>query len=152
MKGFEKLSETMDQRFTVMMQALENLTQEKRKYREGEHVAAQTCRKRAKTSVEWPQVRARTSVESPEEQQESSHQVSDDNFIENSSDTRHYGISDEEEFQEECIIPDQQNLADEIQGLCSGDQVYPNIGSSEILLKNISLGIFFKGRVRQTSQ
>ena len=135
---FEKLLETMDQRFTVMMQALENLTQEKRKYREGEHVAAQTCRKRARTFVECPQVRVRTSVESPEEQQESSHQVSDDNFIENSSDTRHYGISDEEEFQEECIIPDQQNLADEIQELCSGDQVDPNIGSNEVLLQNIS--------------
>ena len=110
-----------------MMESLENLTQDKRKYREGKHVAAQTCRKRA-----------RTSVESPEEQQELSHQVSDNNFVENSSDTRHYGICDEEEFQEECIIPDQQNLADEIQELCSGDQVDPNIGSSEVLPKNIS--------------
>ena len=77
-------------------------------------------------------------VESPEEQQESSHQVSDGNFIESSSDTRHYDISDEEEFQEECMIPNQQNLADEIQELCSGDQVDPNIGSSEDLLENIS--------------
>ena len=74
----------MDHRFTVMMQGLKNLTQDKHKYREGEHVAAQTCRKRARTLVECPQVRARTSAESPEEQQESSHQVSDDNFIENS--------------------------------------------------------------------
>ena len=128
----------MDQRFTVMMQALKNLTQDKRKYREGEHAAAQTCRKSSRTSVECPQVRVRTSVESPEEQQESSHQVSDDNFIENSSDTKHYGISDEEEFQEECIIPDQQNLVDEIQELFSGDQVDPNIGSSDVLLDNIS--------------
>ena len=64
--------------------------------------------------------------------------VSDDNFVDNSSDMRHYGISDEEEFQEECIIPDQQNLAHEIQELCSGDQNDPNIGSSEILLDNIS--------------
>ena len=78
-----------------------------------------------------------TLVENPEEQQKSSHQVSDDNFIENSSDRRHYGISDEEEFQEECIIPDQQNLADEIQELCSGYQVDPNI-SSDILLGNIA--------------
>ena len=116
---FEKLSEAMDQRFTVMMKVLKNLTQDKRKYKEGEHVAAQTCRKRARTSVECSQVRTRTSVESPEEQQQSSHQLSDENFIENSSDMRHYGISDEEEFQEECIIPDQQNLADEIQELCS---------------------------------
>ena len=62
----------MNQRFTVMMQALENLTQEKCKYREGELVAAQTCRMRARTFVECPQVRARTLVKSPEEQQESS--------------------------------------------------------------------------------
>ena len=40
---FEKLSETMDQRFTVMMEALKNLTQDKRKYREGKYVAAGTC-------------------------------------------------------------------------------------------------------------
>ena len=45
---FGKLSETMDQRFAVMMEALKNLTQDKRKYREGEHLAAQTCRKRAR--------------------------------------------------------------------------------------------------------
>ena len=65
---FEKLSETVDQRFTVMMEALKNLTQDKSKYREGEDVAAQACRKRARTSVECQQVRARTSVESLEEQ------------------------------------------------------------------------------------
>ena len=128
----------MDQRITVMMQALENLTQDKRKYREGQHFTAQTCRKRARTSVECPQVRTRASGESPEEQQESTHQVGDNNFIENSPDTRHYGIPDEEEFLEKCIIPDQQNLADEIQELCSRDQVDPNIGSSEVLLDNIS--------------
>ena len=87
--------------------------------------------------VECQQVRARTSVESQEEQQETSLQVSDDNFVENSSDTRHYGINDEEEFQEECIIPDQQNLAHEIQELCSVDQDDPNIGGSEVLLDNI---------------
>lgn len=34
-----KLSETMDHRFKVMMKALENLAQDKRKYREKEHVA-----------------------------------------------------------------------------------------------------------------
>ena len=128
----------MNQKFTVMMQALKNLTRDKRKYREGEHVAAQTCQKRARTSAECPQVRARTSVESAEEQQQSSHQVSNENFTKSSSDTTHYGISVEEEFQEECIIPDQQNLADEIPELCSGNQVDPNIGSSEILLDNIS--------------
>ena len=85
----------MDQRFTVMKEALKYLTQDKRKYREGKHVAAQTCRKRAITQVE-----------SPEEQQETSHQVSDDNFVENSSGTRHYGITDEEQFQKECNISD----------------------------------------------
>ena len=53
----------------------------------------------------------RTSLANPEEQQKLSHRVSDDNFIENSSDMRRYGISDEEEFQEKSIIPDQQNLA-----------------------------------------
>ena len=63
----------------------------------------------------------------------------------NSSDTRNYGISDEEEFQEECIICDQQNLADEIQKLCFGDQVDPNIGSSEVLLENISQEFSSKG-------
>ena len=76
--------------------------------------------------------------ESPEEQQETGHQISNDNSVKNSSDTRHYGIKDEEEFQEECIIPDQQNLAYEIQGLCSGDQDDQNIGSSEVLLDIIS--------------
>ena len=85
----------------------------------------------ARTSVECQQVRAKTSVESREEQQETSHQVTDDNFV-------YYGISDEEEFQEECIIPDQQNLAHEIQELCSGDQNDPNIGNSEVLFDNIS--------------
>ena len=46
---FEKLSETMDQRFTVMMEALKYLT-DKDKYREGEHVTAQTIKK-------WPELR-----------------------------------------------------------------------------------------------
>ena len=84
------------------------------------------------------------SQKSPEEQQKSSHQVNDEKFIQNSSDTRHYGISHEEEFQEECIIPGQQNLADEIQELCSGDQVDPNIGSGKVLLDNISQEFFSK--------
>lgn len=110
-----------------MMQALKNLTQGKHKHREGEHADGQTCQKRA-----------RTLAECLEKQQELSHQVSDDNFIENSADTRHYGISDEEGFQREHIIPDQQNLAHEIQELCSSDQDDPDIGSSEVLLDNIS--------------
>ena len=64
--------------------------------------------------------------------------MSNDSFVENSSDTRPYDISDKQEFQEQCIIPDQQNLAHEIQELCSGDQDDPNIGSTEVLLDNIS--------------
>ena len=70
---FEKLSETMDQKFTVMIEALKNLTQDKCKYREGEHVAAKTCQKEARPLVKCQHVRARTLVESPEEQQETSH-------------------------------------------------------------------------------
>ena len=37
---FEKLSEAMDQRFTIMMEALKTLTQDKHKYRQGELFAA----------------------------------------------------------------------------------------------------------------
>ena len=83
------------------------------------------------------QISARTSVESPEEYKELSHQVRDNGFIESSSNTRRCDISEKKEFQEQCIIPDQQNMADEIQQLCSGDQVDPSIGS-EVLLENIS--------------
>ena len=97
-----------------MMQALKNLAQDKRKYKEEEHVVEKSCHKRARTLVECPQVKVTTSVENPEEQQESSQQVSNEKFTENSSDIRRYGISGEEEFQEECIIPGQQNLAENI--------------------------------------
>ena len=48
-ESFEKLSETMNQRFTVIIQALDNLTQDKHNYIKGDHVAAQTCQKRART-------------------------------------------------------------------------------------------------------
>lgn len=58
-------------------------------------------------------------------------------MTENSSDTRYYDISDEEKFQEESIIPDQQNLMEGVQELCSGNQGDPNIGS-EVFLENIS--------------
>ena len=47
---------------------------------------------------------------------ESNHQVND---YENSSATRSFVMRDEEDSQEECIIPDQQNLAEEIQELCT---------------------------------
>lgn len=58
-------------------------------------------------------------------------------MTENSSDTRYYDIRDEEKFQEESIIPDQQNLMEGVQELCSGNQGDPNIGS-EVFLENIS--------------
>ena len=61
----------------------------------------------------------------------------------------HYGIIDEEEFQEECVIPDQQNLARKIQELCSGDQDDPNIRSSEVLLDNISQEFCSKEELRK---
>lgn len=92
--------------------------------------------------VESPQVRIRASVGSPKEQQESGYQVSNDNLTENSSDTRYYDISDEEKFQEESIIPDQQNPMEGVQELCSGNQADPNIGS-EVFLENISHEISF---------
>ena len=44
----------MDQRFKVMIVALKNKTQDKRKYRKEEHAAEQTCRKKARTLVESP--------------------------------------------------------------------------------------------------
>ena len=95
-----------------------------------------TLAKGARTLVECLELRAKASVESTEEHQDMNHQISDDNFIHKSSDTRQYGISDEEKFQEECIIPDRQNLADGIQELCSGDQIHTKV-RSEILLENI---------------
>ena len=69
-EGLANLSKTIDEIFTVMMQVLKNLAEDKRRYREEEHVAAQTCRKSATTLVECAQVRARTLVESAEEHQD----------------------------------------------------------------------------------
>ena len=43
---FEKFSETMDQKFTVMMEALKNLTQDKCKYREGNMLLQKPVKKR----------------------------------------------------------------------------------------------------------
>ena len=96
--------------------AIKTLEQfEKCKYDEQEHVLASTSSKRVRASAESPKRRFRTSVENPPtEQGESNHQVSD---AENSSAKRLFGMSDEEDPQEECIILDQQNLAEEIQKL-----------------------------------
>ena len=83
-----------------MMQALENLALDKRNY---------SLEKRNtllhKPVTKGPELRLSAHMYGPEpwlrvqkEQQESNHQVSDDNFIENSLDTRQYDINDEEEF------------------------------------------------------
>ena len=66
---------------------------------------------------------------------ESNHQVND---YENSSATRSFGMSDEEDSQEECIIPDQQNLAEETQELCTETPAGKNNLNNEIFLDNIS--------------
>ena len=99
----------------MLMKTMERL--EKRKYDEQEHVFASVSSKRAGASVESPKRRVRTSFENPPiEQGESNHQVRED---ENSFAARPFGMSDEEDSQEECIIPDQQNLKEEIQELCT---------------------------------
>ena len=76
------------------------------------------------------------SVENPlTVQGESNHPVKDD---ENSSATRPFGISDKEDSQEECIIPDQQNLAEEIPELCTETPARNSNLDYEKLLDNIS--------------
>ena len=50
---FEKLSKTIRDSQYDASTALENLTPDKHKCREGEHVTAQTCQKRARTLVEY---------------------------------------------------------------------------------------------------
>ena len=110
----KRFSETVESKFSMAMKTLERF--EKCKYDEQEHVLASTSSKRVRASAESPKRRFRTSAENPPtEQGESNHQVSN---AENSSAKRPFGMSDEEEdSQEECIIPDQQNLAEEIQKL-----------------------------------
>ena len=101
--------------FSMLIKTMEWL--EKRKYDEQEHVLASTSSKRAEASVERSKGRVWTSFENPPtEQGESNHQVRED---ENSFAARPFGMSDEEDSQEECIIPDQQNLTEEIQELCT---------------------------------
>ena len=68
----------------------------------------------------------------PTKQGESNHQVSDDG---NSSATRPFCMSDEDDSWEKCIIPDQKNLAEEIQELCTKTPAR----NSNILLNNEKL-------------
>lgn len=68
----------------------------------------------------------------PTKQGESNHQVSDDG---NSSATRSFCMSDEDDSWEKCIIPDQKNLAEEIQEL----RTKTPARNSNILLNNEKL-------------
>ena len=109
---------------------------EKRKYDKQEHVLALTSRKRARASAESLKHRVRTSLENPPaEPGKSNHHVSDD---EDSSATRPFGMSNKEDSQEECIIPDQQNLAEEIQELCTETSAGNSNLDNKKLLDNIS--------------
>ena len=113
------------------METLERF--EKRKYDEQSTFLLQRPVKGPELLLRNPKRRVRTSVEHlPTEQGESSHQVSDD---EKSSATRPFGMSDQEGSQEECIFPDQQNLAEEIQELCTETPA----GNSNIPLNNEKL-------------
>ena len=105
-------------------------------------ISKNTSSKRARASAAGPKRRVRTSDESSPltEQLESNHQVSDD---ESSSAARAFGMSDED-LQEECIIPNQQNLAEEIQELCTetpagnsnfNNEILPDIISEEFSSK-----------------
>ena len=106
---------------SFMMKALESLPEEKRNYREEKHAIARTCQKWTRKLVKCLKVSTRASVETEKEQQESIHQVIDDNLIENFQDRTSHGISDGKDFQKKRIILDQQNLADKIQESCSVD-------------------------------
>ena len=117
----------------MLMKTLEQFVEHR--YDEQEHVLASTYRKRAGASAETPTRRVRTSVENPPtEQGESNPQVSDN---ENSSATSPFGMSDEEDSQEECIIPDQQNLTEEIQKLCTETPAGNSNLDNEKLLDNM---------------
>ena len=105
-------------------------------------ISKNTSSKRVRASAASPKRRVRTSDESSPltEQLESNHQVIDD---ESSSAARAFGMSDED-LQEECIIPNQQNLAEEIQELCTetpagnsnfNNEILPDIISEEFSSK-----------------
>ena len=74
----------------------------------------------ARTSAECPSAQgssgARTSVECPTDQR----QVSE-LFPDSTSDTRPYGINEEDVRTEECVVPDPNNIEDEIRLLCSSN-------------------------------
>ena len=74
----------------------------------------------ARTSVECPSAQgssgARSSVECPTDQRQIS-----ELFSNSTSDTRPYGISVEDIRAEECVIPDPENIEDEIRLLCSSN-------------------------------
>ena len=74
----------------------------------------------ARTFVECPSAQgssgARTSVECPTDQRQISELFSD-----STSDTRPYGISEEDLTAEECVVPDPRNIEDEIRLLCSSN-------------------------------
>ena len=137
-------SETAESKFSMLMKTLEHF--EKRKYDEQEHVLASTPSKNARASAESPKCRIRMSVENPPptEQVESKPQLSDNK---NSFVTGLFGMSDEEDSPvEECIIPDQQNLPEETQELCTETPVGNSNLNNEILLDNILQVILFKRR------
>ena len=74
----------------------------------------------ATPSVECPSAQgssgARTSVECPTDQRQLSELFSD-----STSNTRLYGISEEDLRTEECVVPDPNNIEDEIRLLCSSN-------------------------------
>ena len=117
---------------------------EKCKYDDQAHVPVFTYSKKARASAQSPKHRVRTSFKHPPtDPGVSNHQVSDDKI---SFATRLFDMSDVQDFQEECIILDQQNLAKEIQGLCTetpaGNSKIPL--NNERLLDNISEELFSK--------
>ena len=104
--SLQRFSETVESKFSILVKTPKLF--EKCKYDEQEQVIASTSSKRARASAEDPPRRFRTR---PTNRTRGIKSPSDD---ENSSATRPLGRSDEEDSQEECIIPDQQNLAEEI--------------------------------------
>ena len=100
------LSQKMEERFQTLLNALNNISADNK--RKNMNETESSSRKRARTSVECPDPQQ-------DNEEDNQHQVSFDDY---SSDTRPYGESDEENDQEDNIVPDQQNLAEDIQQLC----------------------------------
>ena len=97
----------MDERFETLVNALNNITAKRKNIDETELGSSK---------------RARTSVESPDPQLEN--EDNDMVGFDYSSDSRPYGESGDEEqdVQEEIIIPDQVNLAEDIEEICDTAQ------------------------------